>query len=85
MVIEIDHVKLVFPPEISLQEAKAYLAGVDRANLIELELELDGDFVITKPKHNTIKRVRRITGYLSDVNNFNPAKKSEEHDRVKHI
>lgn len=85
MVIEIDHVKLVFPPEISVQEAKAYLAGVDRANLIELELELDGDFVITKPKYNTIKRVRRITGYLSDVNNFNHAKKSEEHDRIKHI
>ena len=85
MVIEIDHVKVIFPPEISVQEAKAYLAGVDRANLIELELELDGDFVITKPKYNTIKRVRRITGYLSDVNNFNHAKKSEEHDRVKHI
>ena len=85
MVIEIDHVKLVFPPEISLKEAKAYLAGVDRANLIELELELDGDFVITKPKYNTIKRVRRITGYLSDVNNFNPAKRAEEQDRVKHF
>lgn len=85
MQIVIDHVSLVFPPEISVQEAKAYLAGVGRANLIELELELDGDYVITTPKYNTIKRVRRITGYLSDVNNFNPAKRAEENDRVKHI
>ena len=84
MVIEIDHVKLVFPPEISLQEAKAYLAGVSKTNLVELELALDGDYVVIKPRYNTISRIRRITGYLSEVNNFNHAKKSEEHDRVKH-
>lgn len=31
------------------------------------------------------ERIRRITGYLSgDVRNFNPAKQSEEKDRVKH-
>lgn len=85
MVIEIDHVKVIFPPEISLQEAKAYLAGVSKTNLVELELVLDGDYVVIKPKYNTISRIRRITGYLSEVNNFNHAKKSEEHDRVKHI
>ena len=85
MVIEIDHVKLVFPPEISLQEAKAYLAGISKTNLVELELALDGDYVVIKPRYNTISRIRRITGYLSEVNNFNHAKKSEEHDRVKHI
>lgn len=85
MVIEIDHVKVIFPPEISLQEAKSYLAGISKTNLVELELALDGDYVVIKPRYNTISRIRRITGYLSEVNNFNHAKKSEEHDRVKHI
>ena len=85
MVIEIDHVKVIFPPEISVQEAKAYLAGISKTNLVELELALDGDYVVIKPRYNTINRIRRITGYLSEVNNFNHAKKSEEHDRVKHI
>lgn len=85
MVIEIDHVKVIFPPEMSLQEAKAYLAGISKTNLVELELALDGDYVVIKPRYNTISRIRRITGYLSEVNNFNHAKKSEEHDRVKHI
>lgn len=85
MVIEIDHVKVIFPPEISLQEAKAYLAGISKTNLVELVLALDGDYVVIKPRYNTISRIRRITGYLSEVNNFNHAKKSEEHDRVKHI
>lgn len=31
------------------------------------------------------ERIRRVTGYLSgDVSRFNNAKRSEEHDRVKH-
>ena len=29
-------------------------------------------------------KTRRITGYLSDLNNFNNAKRAEEHERVKH-
>lgn len=31
-----------------------------------------------------IKRVRRITGYLSNIDNFNPAKKAECRDRKIH-
>ena len=31
------------------------------------------------------ERIRRITGYLvGNINRFNDAKRSEEHDRVKH-
>ena len=30
------------------------------------------------------ERIRRITGYLSNYDQFNDAKLSEEHDRVKH-
>lgn len=33
----------------------------------------------------SIRRIRRITGYLSTVDNFNDAKKSELEDRVSHI
>lgn len=32
-----------------------------------------------------IARKRRITGYLSDYSNFNPSKKAEAKDRVKHL
>ena len=32
-----------------------------------------------------IKRIRRITGYLSDVTNFNSAKRAELKDRVVHF
>ena len=31
------------------------------------------------------ERIRRITGYLSTLPNFNDAKRAEEHDRIKHI
>ena len=31
------------------------------------------------------RRIRRITGYLTgDLDNWNSAKRAEEHDRVKH-
>lgn len=30
------------------------------------------------------ERIRRITGYLSTLKNFNNAKRKEEEDRVKH-
>ena len=30
------------------------------------------------------ERIRRITGYLSFLNQFNDGKKAEERDRVKH-
>lgn len=31
------------------------------------------------------ERIRRITGYLSELPNFNDAKQAEERDRVKHM
>lgn len=39
--------------------------------------------IASLPKQN-IKRVRRITGYLSAVENFNDAKKAELKERVHH-
>jgi ribonucleoside-triphosphate reductase len=33
---------------------------------------------------SAIRRIRRITGYLSTEDRFNDAKKAELHDRTKH-
>lgn len=50
-----------------------------------LELSLDGDEVIVKATEKSpIRRVRRITGYLSSIDNFNDAKIAECGDRAKH-
>jgi len=40
--------------------------------------------VLSKPKA-TIRRLRRITGYLSDADNFNHSKASELADRYTHV
>ena len=43
--------------------------------LIALDIKVDGDEEVVLTPHYTIVRVRRITGYLSNVKNFNAAKK----------
>ena len=53
--------------------------------LSSLQLELDGnEVVIQAVEKSPIRRVRRITGYLSNIENFNDAKKAECHDRYVH-
>ena len=44
----------------------------------------DAKVVIASLPKQKIKRVRRITGYLSAVENFNDAKRAELNDRVNH-
>ena len=51
---------------------------------LDIEADSDGEHVVIFP-HPVIKRVRRITGYLSNLDNFNDAKKAEEDDRFKHV
>lgn len=54
--------------------------------LARVELSIDGDEVIVKAvEKSPVRRVRRITGYLSSVDNFNDAKRSECEDRKAHI
>ena len=85
----LDNVQINCNIEISEQEARTYckLEKQARPNmtLIALDIKVDGDEVILTPHYNTIVRVRRITGYLSNVKNFNAAKKSEQSDRVEHF
>lgn len=50
-----------------------------------MELGLDGEEIIVKATEKSpIRRVRRITGYLSSIDNFNDAKVAECRSRVTH-
>jgi anaerobic ribonucleoside-triphosphate reductase activating protein len=50
-----------------------------------VELSLDGECVIIRGiEKSPIRRVRRITGYLSTVEQFNDAKRAECKDREVH-
>lgn len=51
---------------------------------IEKDKENEGKIVVASLPKSPIKRVRRITGYLSAVENFNDAKRAELNDRVNH-
>lgn len=54
--------------------------------LSRVELSIDGDEVIVRAvEKSPVRRVRRITGYLSSVDNFNDAKRAECEDRKAHI
>ena len=83
----IDNVQINCKNEISEQEALAYcnLMKSPEKRLVELDITIEGDDVNLKPHYDTIVRVRRITGYLSNVKNFNAAKRHEQSDRVKHF
>ncbi|MDU4959663.1 MAG: anaerobic ribonucleoside-triphosphate reductase [Sporomusaceae bacterium] len=50
-----------------------------------MEISRDGDEIVIKTTEKSpIRRVRRITGYLSNIDNFNDAKKQECQRRVVH-
>lgn len=54
-------------------------------DIASIELKIDGnDVLLFAVEKSPIRRVRRITGYLSNIENFNDAKKSECHDRYVH-
>jgi len=54
--------------------------------IARLELAVDGEEVVIKAvEKSPVRRVRRITGYLSSVDNFNDAKRQECENRVSHL
>lgn len=54
--------------------------------LAEVRLTIEGEEIIVKAvERSPIKRVRRITGYLSTEDRFNSAKQTELSDRRAHI
>lgn len=60
--------------------------NAQRREISKIEITVDGDeLVIHTREKSPIKRVRRITGYLSELTNFNEAKKAEAVAREAHV
>jgi anaerobic ribonucleoside-triphosphate reductase activating protein len=66
------------------EEASYAKRGEDLAEL-SLTLDKNNDIIVKSYKRVPIKRIRRVTGYLSEEHNFNNAKFQELSDRTKHI
>ena len=64
------------------EKARYEAQGMELGRLC-IDIEGDELVVYSAPKTN-IRRTRRITGYLSNADNFNDAKKAEMEDRVAH-
>lgn len=81
----------VIGEQISDEEKEAYVKRAKEKypndNIESITVEVDGDFVnLTYHKQPIpFSRIRRITGYLTNMNRVNDAKRSEISDRVKHI
>ena len=87
----IDGVTVLADPVLSPEEIQYFVAEEKRIwkeknkQLGQLELGLDGEEIVLKATEKSpIRRVRRITGYLSSIDNFNDAKVAECTDRTKH-
>lgn len=84
----IDDVTITADEAISEHEIRQILAEErliwleKHKTLGRLELSIDGDEIVIKAfERSPIKRIRRITGYLSTEDRFNAAKQSELADR----
>lgn len=84
--------RIVADPELHLDEVKYWVeneieewkkAGKEIAE-ISLFLEAN-EVLIEAVEKSPIKRVRRITDYLSNIENFNEAKRAECDDRMIHM
>lgn len=74
---------------LSQEEQWRYLAYAYEKyadNLYQVDFEVDGDYVnaTVHLRGAPFERYRRITGYISQLNTWNDAKRAEEQDRVKH-
>ncbi len=87
----VNDVLFSYPDEMNPKEAAVYLSEEQELwrakgkELGKMILTLDGDeVVINSFEKSPIKRIRRITGYLSESGNFNSAKQAELDARVVH-
>ena len=76
--------------KLSEKEKQAYTKYVKEKNpkkiIKYIKVTLDGDFANLEyeVEEEPFDRIRRITGYLSEVRQFNDGKKDELKDRVLH-
>lgn len=85
------------PNSLPEAEVEAYIARCQKqiadgelpSDICRMELlpKPDGEIIIRyyRPCDRGMDRIRRITGYLSPLVQWNNAKKAEYRDRVKHI
>jgi len=83
--------KIVADPRLSHAEVDSIVKqqvqeeAIIGKEIAKIELNLEGhEIAITITHKSPIKRVRRITGYLSNIESFNDAKQAECRDRVSH-
>lgn len=88
----IDGIKVEAEAEITEEEIRAIVAEEIQIwkrkgkNLGQVRLSIEGEEIVVKAaERSPIKRVRRITGYLSTEDRFNPAKQAELADRKANI
>jgi len=84
----INGVRVTYCEDITEQEAAEYvneeikLWADNGKELSSIFITVDGDEAVIEGKEKSpIRRIRRITGYLSEVTNFNDAKRNELVDR----
>jgi hypothetical protein len=87
----IENVLVEFPEAITQEEAAGYvkqeleLWKTKGKMLGKVTLQIDGDEVVIQAvEKSPIRRIRRITGYLSEQHNFNDAKQAELKERFVH-
>ena len=87
----IDNVVIFYDEQMSMDEVVHYLAEEEQIwknsgkELARVEMTLDGDCVVIKGvERSPVRRVRRITGCLSNMENFNDAKQDELAARKAH-
>lgn len=91
-VIMLEDIKVKYDDAISNDELLIYMKQEKEnwqqkgKDLASIEVTLDGEEVVIKSyERSPIKRIRRITGYLSTADRFNDAKKAELAARVAHL
>lgn len=84
-------VKITADPALAAEEVAAVVNEEIRLwqqqgkELAAINLTLAGDEIVVQASEKSpIRRVRRITGYLSTLEQFNEAKRAECGDRIEH-
>ena len=88
----VNGIQVIADPRLSREEINQYITEEkqlwDSRNkqLGQIELSIEQDEVVVKATEKSpIRRVRRITGYLSTIERFNDPKQAELNHRVTHF
>lgn len=71
--------------ELTRNEKRDWWDNLDHMALGYLTIkQIDGEIELHGKEAEKVERLRRISGYLSNIDKWNNAKKGELRDRVKH-